>query len=160
MGSTEAVSQVDLEEVDLTDPEWFADGPPHELLARMRAETPVRWNATGGGGGFWSLTRHAEISAVSRDTETFSSFRDGIFLERDQVTPLDLNRNLLLYKDPPEHTKYRKILQSAFVPHTVRPLEHDVRARVGRVIEGVVKSGACDFVSDIAIPVPLGVLAA
>ena len=38
----------------------------------------------------------------------------------DQVNPLEVNRNLLLFKDPPEHTKYRKILQTAFVPRSVR----------------------------------------
>ena len=75
------------------------------------------------------------------------------------MVPLDLTRNLLLYKDPPEHTKYRKILQTAFVPKTVAKLEDAVRARITRVIDGVIERGECDFVSDIAVPVPLGVLA-
>jgi len=90
----------------------------------MRAESPVRWNATSAG-VFWSLVRHAEVSQVSRDPQTFSSHRAGIFLHPDQVTPLDMNRNLLLYKTA-EHTKYRQILQSAFVPNTVRRLEGDI----------------------------------
>jgi cholest-4-en-3-one 26-monooxygenase len=159
MSATDSATDVDLAEVDLMDPKWFADGPPHDLFARMRAEAPVRWNPSPGGGGFWSLTRHADISAVSRDTETFSSWRAGVFLNPDQVTPLDLNRNLLLYKDPPEHTKYRLILQKAFTPRTVAKLEDDVRARVGRLLDAVIERGACDFASEIAVPVPLGVLA-
>lgn len=153
------IATVDLEGVDLMDPAWFGDGPPHALFARMRAEAPVRWNRSREGDGFWSLTRHADISAVSRDTETFSSSRAGIFLDPDQVVPLDLTRNLLLYKDPPEHTKYRVILQSAFTPRTVSALEDSVRARITRVIDGVIDRGSCDFVPDIAVPVPLGVLA-
>jgi methyl-branched lipid omega-hydroxylase len=152
-------AEVELDTIDLMDPEWFRDGPPHELFARMRAEAPVRWNETPGQGGFWSVTRHADIAAISRDTDSFSSHRAGIFLEPDQVVPLDLARNLLLYKDPPEHTKYRLPMQSAFVPHSVGPLTDDVRARVTRVIDGVVERGSCDFVKDIAVPVPLGVLA-
>jgi cholest-4-en-3-one 26-monooxygenase len=153
-------SLVDLElsQVDLMDPMWFADGPPHELFARMRAEAPVRWNRTAAG-GFWSLTRHAEVAQVSRDPQTFSSYRAGIFLHPDQVTPLDMNRSLLLYKDPPEHTKYRQILQSAFVPNTVRRLEDDIRARVARVIDAAVAKRTFDAVADIAVPIPLGVLA-
>src|SRR5881409_581119 len=130
-------AELDLARVDLLDAAWFADGPPHELFARMRAEVPVRWNATPAQ-GFWSLTRHAEVAQVSRDPQTFSSYRAGIFLHPDQVTPLDMNRSLLLYKDPPEHTKYRQILQSAFVPNTVRRLEDDVRARVARVVDAAV----------------------
>jgi cholest-4-en-3-one 26-monooxygenase len=159
MPQIETTEQLLLDEVDLLDPRWFDDGPPHELFARMRTEAPVRWNPSPDGDGFWSLTRHADVSAVSRDTETFSSFKGGIFLNPDQVLPLDVNRNLLLYKDPPEHTKYRRILQNAFTPHTVAKLEDEVRARVTKVIDAVIAKGDCDFVRDIAVPVPLGVLA-
>jgi cytochrome P450 len=71
----------------------------------------------------------------------------GIFLHPDQVVPLDLSRNLLLYKDPPEHTKYRAILQAAFTPHTVAKLADDVRARVTKVIAMIIEAGECDFVT-------------
>jgi methyl-branched lipid omega-hydroxylase len=159
MTGTASMDQVSLDGLDLMDPAWFADGPPHELFARLRAEAPVHWNRSPDGSGFWSLTRHADVSAVARDTDTFSSYRGGIFLHPDQVTPLDLNRNLLLYKDPPEHTKYRKILQNAFTPRTVASLDDSVRARITSVIDAVIQQGECDFVTDIAVPVPLGVLA-
>jgi cytochrome P450 len=153
------VADIDLASVDLTDPAWFEGGPPHELFARMRAEAPVRWNELAGGGGFWSLTRHADVTAVSKDPATFSSHRAGIFLDPDRVNPLELNRQLLLFKDPPEHTKYRKILQSAFTPHTVRGFEDSVRARIGRVLDAAMEKGEFDFVADVAVPIPLGVLA-
>jgi cholest-4-en-3-one 26-monooxygenase len=153
------VESIDLGEVDIMDPEWFAEGPPHELFARMRREAPIRWNELSDGSGFWSLTRHADITAVSRDHENWSSWRKGIFLEPDQVLPLDVNRNLLLYKDPPEHTKYRTILQTAFTPRTVAKLEGDIRAVVTRTIDAVIENGECDFTQDIAVPIPLKVLA-
>ena len=56
------------------------------------------------------------MTAVSKDNDTFSSYEKGIFMNPDQVVPLDLARNLLLYMDPPPHTKYRKVMQTAFVP--------------------------------------------
>jgi cholest-4-en-3-one 26-monooxygenase len=143
---------------DPYDTELFADGPPHELFATLRKDEPVRWIPTSDNGGFWSLTRHADIAAVSRDTETFSSYEAGIFLHPDQVAPLDLTRNLLLYKDPPDHTKYRKILQTAFVPNTVAALEGDVRARVTKEIDKFIEAGTCDFTRDLAVRVPLCVL--
>jgi cholest-4-en-3-one 26-monooxygenase len=160
MGDAATIQEVDLDAVNLMDPEWFADGPPHELFARMRAEAPVRWNELPemDGGGFWSLTRHEDISAVSRDTETFSSYRGGIFLHPDQVMPLEMNRNVLLFKDPPEHTKYRKILNNAFTPRTVAKLEDAIRARVTKAIDSVIEKGSCDFVTEIAVPTPLLVL--
>jgi cytochrome P450 len=144
-----------LDDVRLMDADLFADGPPHELFARMRDEAPVRRDPE----GFWSVTREADVAAASRDFKTYSNYEGGIFLNPDQVNPLDVNRNLLLFKDPPEHTKYRKILQTAFVPNSVRKLEPQVRALITRVIDEVVEAGECDFVSDIAVPIPLGVLA-
>ncbi len=70
-----------------------------------------------------------------------------------------MNRNLLLYMDPPQHTKYRQILQSAFVPNTVRRLEDQIRVRVARVVDAAVAKHAFDAVGDLAVPIPLGVLA-
>ena len=137
---------------------WRDDGPPHELFKRMRAEAPVHWNPLPDGTGCWSVTRHADIAAISRDTETFSSHRGGIFLHHDQVLPLDLNRNMLLYMDPPQHTRYRLILQKAFTPHSVATMEETIRARVTRTIDAVIERGSCDFVDEIAVPIPLGVL--
>jgi cytochrome P450 len=153
-----------FEDVDLMDAGRFADGPPHELFKQMRDDAPVRWNKSGPQTGapyvegFWSVTRDEHVAAISRDPGTFSSYEGGIFLNPDQVNPLDVNRNLLLFKDPPDHTKYRLILQKSFVPHTVRTFEDQVRARITRVIDAVIESGRCDFVTDIAVPVPLGVL--
>ena len=154
-----ATRAAEAESADLLDPALFADGPPHELYATLRAERPVHWNRTRGDQGFWVLTRHADVAAASKDPETFSSYEAGIFLDPDRVTPLELNRNLLLYKDPPEHTKYRRILQTAFVPHTVNRMEGWIRRRVTRVLDEVIEAGACDFVEQVAVPVPLGVLA-
>ncbi len=152
------LEQVDLEEVDLFDPRWHRDGPPHDLLARMRAESPVRWNPLPDGTGCWTLLRHAEIAQVSRDFETFSSHAGGVFVHPDQVLPLEVNRNLLLYMDPPTHTKYRAILQSVFTPHAVRALEAPIRARVDATIDQFVERGSADIARELAVPVPIGVL--
>jgi cholest-4-en-3-one 26-monooxygenase len=148
---------VDLSEVDIFDLQWFRDGTPHELFARMRHEAPVRWNRFPDGSGCWTVTRHADISAISRDTATFSSYEGGIFLHPDQVAPLDLNRQLLLYMDPPVHTKYRLLLQKAFTPHTVAQMEDAIRVRVVKTLEKI-SGGQFDFVDEVAIPIPLGVL--
>ena len=147
----------ELDSIDVVDAALFADGPPHALFSRLRAEAPAA-----------SEPDRPTASGRSRATPTSPAEpRHGdvllapgrIFLNPDQVTPLDLNRNLLLFKDPPEHTKYRKILQTAFVPNTVNKMEGDIRARVTRVIDEVIEAGRCDFVTDVAVPVPLGVLA-
>lgn len=147
-----------LAEVDLFDLRWHVDGPPHALLARMRREAPVRWNPLPDGTGCWTVTRHEDVARVSRDHATFSSAERGVMLHRDQVVPLDLARNLLLYMDPPQHTEYRLILQRAFTPHAVRAFEEPVRARVTRTIDAFIQRGSADLVSEFAVRVPLGVI--
>ena len=149
---------IDPTTVDLFDPHWYMDGPPHALLARLRAEGSVRWNPLADGTGCWTVLGHAEVAQVSRDFATFSSYEAGVFLHPDQVAPLDFARNLLLYMDPPQHTKYRLILQRAFTPHAVRQLDGAVRARVTRTIDAFIERGAADLVPELAQRIPLGVV--
>ena len=102
--SSESVAPLDATE--LTKHETFADGPPHELFDELREQEAAVDSGKGPEGNqMWSVCRHADIAAISRDTETFSSQREGIFPHRDQVFNLALTQNLLLYKDPPEHTQ-------------------------------------------------------
>ncbi|MEA2169191.1 MAG: hypothetical protein QOF76_2491 [Solirubrobacteraceae bacterium] len=155
------MSAADLTAVDLFDPSIHEDGPPHELFAQLRKESPVLKHAVTvyeQDYEVWSVTRHEDIKAISRDTDTWSSFKDGIFIQANQVLPLDVTRNLLLYKDPPEHTKFRGILKKVFTPRVVANLEDQIRARVTKVLDEVIEAGECDFVDDVAVPIPLGVL--
>ena len=148
----------DLSTVDLTDLELWADGPPHTLFARMRAEAPVRWNPSADGVGFWSLTRSAEITAVSEDPATFSSARGGIFLRPDALAPLDYARNFPIFKDPPEHTLYRSIVAKAFLPRALDLLDEVIQDSVALVLDKVAGRGQCDLVLDVALPIPLLVI--
>lgn len=144
----------------LTDPDRFAEGPPHDLFDRLRGAPPAASGQGPTGAPLHSVCRHADIAAISRDTATFSSWEGGIFPHPDQVIPLDLTRNLLLYMDPPQHTKYRKILQTAFIPHSVAKLEDEVRSIVSVALDAVIEEGRCDFVADLAVPIPLRILMA
>jgi cholest-4-en-3-one 26-monooxygenase len=152
------IDAVDLDQVDLFDPRWHQDGPPHELLARMRAQAPVRWNPLPDGSGCWTVTSHAEIAQVSRDFRSYSSHEGGVFLHPNQVLPLEITRNLLLYMDPPQHTDYRLILQTAFTPRAVQAFAQPVRERVTRTIDRFIERGRADLVSELAVLVPLGVI--
>lgn len=152
----------DVKHVNVFDPQWWVDGPPHDLFKRMRAESPVHWyqfaDGEGYGPGYWSLFRHADIATVSHDTETFSSNRGGLFIHPDQMLSLDVLTNMLNFMDPPTHTRYRKILARVFTPAAVAKMEDGIRARVNRIIDKVIEDGHCDFVEDIAVPIPLGIL--
>lgn len=144
---------------DLLDADRFAAGPPHELLDELRAGGPAESGHGPTGTRLISVCRHADIAAISKDPGTWSSYEGGIFPHPDQVNTLDVNRNLLLYMDPPQHTKYRRILQTAFVPHSVNKLEPIVRGIVTEVLDAATAGGSCDFAAEVAVPIPLRVLA-
>ena len=148
---------IDLAEVDLSDPDLFADGPPHTLFERMRREAPVRWNPMPDGPGFWAVVRHADIAAVSKDTETFSSWLGGTMI-REETVPLPVARQMMINMDPPQHTAYRELVSTAFKASRVANLEAHVREIARNLIDGALEKGEFDLVEDIAVPLPLQVI--
>jgi cytochrome P450 len=150
----------DIASVDLTDRDLFADGPPHELFARLRAECPVHWNNTADGPGFWSITRGRDIAHISADPHTFSSARGGIFLRPDTLIPLDVGRrDFMLWKDPPEHSRYRQVIGKFCLPRTLVLVDEVIDEIVTSTLNTVIERGECDVVADIAVPIPLKVIA-
>jgi cytochrome P450 len=153
-------ANISLDEVDLTDLSYFQDGPPYELFARMRAEARPHWNALPGDEpGFWSITRFEDIQAISRDSATFSSARGGVFTTAEGAVPAEALREVILGMDPPRHTKQRNVVQSVFTPKMIRQKEGDIRKIVTELIDEVITRGACDFVDDITVELPLRVIA-
>jgi cholest-4-en-3-one 26-monooxygenase len=154
--------------IDLTDLSLWAAGPPWEHFRVLREQDPVHWNpppaewsgCAHDGAGFWSLTRAADVAAVAGDLEGFSADR-GWYLnyETDAPVPLEALQSMLTGMQPPQHTRFRALLSRAFVPNTVNRLEGHVRHRMTRILDAVVSDGACDLVTDIAVPLPTQVIA-
>lgn len=160
MTTTEDFTDIDLNTVDLTDLRFFESGPPHALFARMRNEPTPHWNPVQGDEpGFWSFTKAADIAAISRDPATFSSARGGVFTTTQGAVPIDVLRVVILGMDPPQHTKVRNIVQAVFTPKLIRQKADDVRRTVTELIDEVIERGECDFVDDIAVELPLRVIA-
>jgi len=145
--------------VDLVDPDTFTAGLPLAEFARMREEAPVCWHPQSGasGGGFWAVTRAAEIREVSRRPDLFSSFARGCLLhsDTDDEESLAALRLLLLNMDPPQHTQLRRLVQRAFTPRTVRSLEPRLRAFAEDIAARALAAGEGDFVQDVAAELPL-----
>jgi cytochrome P450 len=160
MSTTPNFADVDLSKVDLTDLSYFEDGPPYELFARMRSEASPHWNAlTGDEPGFWSFTKAADIATISRDPATFSSARGGVFATTQGAVPPEALAEVILGMDPPRHTKQRNVVQAVFTPKMIRQKEENIRATVTALIDDVIEKGACDFVDDIAVELPLRIIA-
>ena len=152
---------------DLTDPDLYAHRIPHEEFAALRRAAPVRWNPqpTDMGfndDGFWAVTRHKDVVAISRDSDTFSSYENGAIIRfpsgntRDQV---ELQRVIMLNTDPPHHTKIRGIVSRGFTPRAINDLREVLRERAAKIVATALERGTGDFVTDVACELPLQAIA-
>lgn len=150
--------------IDLNDASTFRDGIPHEAFAEMRAAAGLTWTPdteqlgdVEGSVGFWSVTRHADLVAVSRDTETYSSAVGHIQIYDIDEDALDA-RASMIDMDPPMHTRLRRLVSSAFTPRHVRGYQASIRTRVNGVLDVLMANGGGDWVSTVAAPIPIGVI--
>jgi cholest-4-en-3-one 26-monooxygenase len=146
----------DLENVLLTEPEVWEHGVPNELFARMRGECPVHWTAGitefPEEAGFWSVTTAADVHAVSRDWQTYSSELGGIVVANIGL-PIELTRAMFIGMDPPKHDRIKALFQAGFTPKRIAAHEDAIRAIVVEVLERVRGRETCDLVADVAQPV-------
>jgi cytochrome P450 len=135
----------------LLDPDFYT-GDPFPLYARLRNEAPVARNDTL---GFWVASRHADVVTVSRDPATYCSSQGIMVFEigSQYATP-----PTMMHTDPPDHTRYRNLVQPGFRPSFMRALEDGVRARTVALVEQIEPGRPVDFVSEVAVPLPLQVI--
>jgi cholest-4-en-3-one 26-monooxygenase len=149
-----------MSEHDVYDPGIYAESVPWDTFKTLRAEAPVYWHAEPNGGrGFWAITKHKDIVAISRDPGTFSSERGATFIQDQKEDVLPVLQTFMLNMDPPQHIRFRNMVKHAFVPQSLRLLEPKIRRMVRGIIDRVGPRGQCDFVADIACKLPLGVIA-
>jgi cholest-4-en-3-one 26-monooxygenase len=146
---------IGVDEVRLDDPMAFSNGIPHEAFAVLRRDAPARWHVDA---GFWSLTRHADVATVTRDTDRFSSEAGIMMFDQPELAPPEAPR-MMIEMDPPRHTRYRLLVNRGFTPRMVARLTERIRVGAARVVDDVRALGSCEFVSSIASPLPLQVIA-
>ena len=151
--------------LDLTDPDLLADHLPLDEFAWLRRNQPIRWNpqpptAGYGDAGFWALTRHDEITAVTRSLG-WSVESNSAFVRRlDESDPSgESTKNLLLCMDPPRHTRVRRVGNRCFTPRALAGLEDELRERAHRIVWAAKHDGIGDFVIDVARHLPLQAIA-
>lgn len=147
--------------IDIITPEIYERGGfPDEGFHRLRREAPVRWHQDpdASSPGFWAVTKYDDVVHVSRHPELFSSYaRTSMF---DEFTDEDiaLYRLMMLFMDPPQHTKQRSYVNKGFTPRMIKQLEEHIREVSHQLIDDVVERGEACFVHDISAPFPLYVI--
>ena len=151
MTSTEHADPADLaRDFDPTDPRVVRD--PYPVYAAMRAGCPVGHGSRFG--GFHVISRFADVCQAAHDTEVFSS-ANGVSLPAFghpmNAIPLEI--------DPPEHTRWRHLIQAWFSPQYVAQLEPTIRTIVARLLDKLLAGGRADLAQELAVPLPPMVIA-
>ena len=142
---------------DLLSPEHFA--APYETFALMRENDPLYWHEQM---GMWFATRYQDVHAVSRDRR-FSSARVDAFMPPGKDEKAQAVRRFftdwMLFSDPPEHTRLRKLVSRAFVPRSIAMLEPFIHSVVDEALDRVKGQDQIDIIGDFGFPVPSRVIA-
>ena len=156
-----------VDSIDLSDLEfWNRPDPEREAaFAALRRHRPISFHKEfepppgfpfPRGPGYWAVTKHADILEVSRTPEVFCSGKGTNIMD----LPPAFNEffGSMIAMDDPRHGRLRRIVSRGFTPRALGRLEPIVQRRARETIDRVIDAGACDFVTEIAAPLPLEVV--
>ncbi len=170
--TAESIAHVVPDGFDPTDPDVILGAVPHEEFEALRAHEPIHWVEQGpeaaagfigeGAQGYWALTTHADILAVSKNSKDFSTSINGAIIRfapemtREQV---DLQSVMLLNQDDPGHGALRRIISRGFTPRAIGSLKDALAAAAAHIAEEARAKGTGCFVEDVASELPLQAIA-
>jgi cytochrome P450 len=146
---------------DPSDPAFLED--PYPTLNRLRESAPVFYDE---GRERWFVTRHEDVRTCLRDKRLGRNFRHVITPEEIGVPPLDprwrafwqTERWSLLWLEPPDHTRIRKLVAAAFTPRSVEALREPARELAQELLEPLAESGEMELLYDYAQPYSIAVI--
>jgi len=148
-------------------PDFYREGQAEAAFRELRARDPLHWHAAG---GFWCVTRHADVQYISQRPRLFSSEQGTQLFEvvgRNAATGAvaDIEAAMaetapsIIRMDPPRHNRTRRLVIEAFKPRRIAAMEDRVRAIARRSLEAIDPAEVCDFVEQVAVPMPMFVIA-
>jgi cholest-4-en-3-one 26-monooxygenase len=156
---------------DFTDPDLNLDRVPYEELALLRRTEPIFWidqppEARAGmseasGTGYWAVSKHADILAVSKNSKVFSSRENGVIIRLPHTATresLEMTQVVIINQDAPDHTQLRSIISRGFTPRAIGALEEALEERARRIVREAVATGSGNFVEQVASQFPLEVI--
>ena len=134
--------------------DFFDD--PYETYRQLRHESPCfhseRWD-------FYAFSRFEDLVRLHRDPERFTSTH-GLTYETLTDPDFDGSHSSLIMMDPPEHTRYRKLVSRSFTPRAIGDYEPMVRGLIGEYLDPLMDRREFDLVDDFAGPFPVEIICA
>ncbi|MBL8351778.1 MAG: cytochrome P450 [Burkholderiaceae bacterium] len=147
-----------LDQIDVTKPRLFQADTVGHYFERLRRDDPVHWHVNGFYGGFWSVTRYADIMAVDTNHALYSSdWRLGGISLFD--APMDDRLQMFIAMDPPQHDEQRKAVSPIVAPANLASMEATIRARTARVLDGLPRNEPFNWVQRVSIELTTQMLA-
>jgi len=147
-------------ELDPKAPANVAD--PFPLYCWLRERDPVHWSESLRA---WMVTRYADVIEIFNRPEDFSSDRfrrlDARFASRrkEVLAVSEVLSDWLVFRDPPDHTRLRALLQKSFSPRQLEKSRAGIQSTVDRLLDAVADDGRMDLIRDFAFPLPAMVIA-
>jgi cytochrome P450 family 142 subfamily A polypeptide 1 len=141
------MTTIDGTTINILDPELY-QGDPYPTYAWLREHDPVHWDDRN---RLWVISRFADVMKVSLNADVFCSGQG--------VRPGNSYDLSLIGLDEPRHLQQRRLINRGFTPRAIRALEGHLREIVRETLDKVATRGECDFVADIAVPVPVIIIA-
>ena len=138
---------------------------PYPVLRKLRDEDPVHWSDSIGG---WILTRYDDMLTTFKETTRYSN--EGRLAKAVAYLPPEsraesktfedhYSQKSLIHSDPPDHTRFRSLVTKAFNPRVVESMRPRMQEIVNELFDAVQPSGRMDVIKDLAVPLPVTVLA-
>lgn len=144
--------------IDLLDPGSFEGGQPHDQFAWLRENAPVYRHAEPDGPGYWAITRHDDVRAVSRNHKVFSNEPTIMISDLPQGAP-QVDAKMMLMCDPPHHTQLRRLVSPFFKRRVAQAMAPRIAGLARQIVDEVIERGECDLVCDVAGELPSYVIA-
>ncbi len=147
---------------DPVDPAFIAD--PYPVFARLRAERPVAYDEST---NQWVIARFADVNALLRDRRLGRTYLHVASHEEFGRTPppawqapfWDSLQSQLIDKEPPDHTRLRRLVSTEFTPRRVESLRPRIEAIVDGLVDRAAAMGEFDLIADLIELLPVTVIA-
>ena len=153
--SLQDANTLPLEAIDVSDAVLYQQDTWRPYFARLRAEDPVHWSENALFGGFWSVTRFKDITAVDGNHEAFSS--EPAITIGDYGDDLPVRQFIAM--DPPIHDVQRAAVQGVVAPRNLSDLEGLIRQRVADILDGLPIGETFNWVDEVSINLTTQMLA-
>ena len=147
-----------LEALDPSHPALFQANEMWPYFARLRRDAPVHRAESPFFGPYWSVVKYKDILQVELNPKVFSSDSSfgGISI-RDRPKGLELP--MFIAMDPPRHDDQRKVVQPIVAPANLAKLQHIIRERVVRILDGLPRGETFNWVEHVSIELTVQMLA-